>query len=71
MLYLALSPGNNFGWGICSKYLIREVGKLTEISVINNSNIKLLDNLNLPGRVFHAIGDHSPRRLFPIKGLIN
>ncbi len=71
MLYLALNPGNNFGWGICSKYLIREVGKLTEIRVINNSNTKLLDNLNLPGRAFHAIGDHSLRRLFPIKGVIN
>jgi len=59
MLYLALNPGNNFGWGICSKYLIRE------------SNTKLLDNLNLPGRAFHAIGDHSLRRLFPIKGVIN
>ncbi|MBW2557914.1 MAG: glycosyltransferase family 4 protein [Deltaproteobacteria bacterium] len=71
MLYLALNPGNTFGWGVCSKYLISEVGKLREIRVVNDSNIGLLTEPNLQGRVFHAIGDHSLRRQYPIKGEIN
>jgi len=71
MLYLALQPGNTFGWGICSKYLIGELGRLTEISVVNNGTIPLLDDLNLPGSVFHAIADHSLRRVFPIQGATN
>jgi glycosyltransferase involved in cell wall biosynthesis len=71
MLYLALNPGGNFGWGVCSRYLIQEVGRLTEIRVINDRNIKDLKGLEIPGGVFHAIGDHALRRQYPIRGIKN
>jgi len=71
VLYLALNPGDYFGWGVCSKYLIQELGRLTEIQVINDHNIKLLTDRALPGSVFHGIADHSLRRLYPIGGVKN
>ncbi len=37
MLYLILPCGNNFGWGICGKYLVRELSGFTEVGLISEA----------------------------------
>ncbi len=68
MLYLALVPGEYIGWGVCSKYLIRELEMLTKIEVLkpHNVNRDILD-----GEVFHTIGDHNLTKVRDITGRIN
>lgn len=34
MIYLILPRGNNFGWGVCGKYLVKELSKITDIGYI-------------------------------------
>lgn len=36
ILYLGFVPGENFGWGICSRYLIRELSKKVRTSLVLN-----------------------------------
>lgn len=33
-LYLAMPEGENYGWGLCGKYLRRELGKLADVELI-------------------------------------
>jgi glycosyltransferase involved in cell wall biosynthesis len=37
MIYLILPRGSQFGWGICGKYLVKELSELTEISYITET----------------------------------
>lgn len=34
MIYLILPRGNNFGWGVCGKYLVKEMSAITEVKYI-------------------------------------
>ena len=34
MIYLILPCGSQFGWGICGKYLVKELSEHTEIEYI-------------------------------------
>ncbi len=53
-LTLALTEGENFGWGVCSKYLNIELSK--KINVINLlKNNKIGEKLKVEGKVFHAL----------------
>lgn len=36
MIYLILPRGNNFGWGICGKYLVKELSGLTDVQYITD-----------------------------------
>ena len=55
VLYLALPPPkNNFGWGICSKYFIKELQKKTKISALSKSDMEGGKKC-LPGKMFHAL----------------
>ena len=36
MIYLALPVGNRHGWGVCGKYLTRELSALTEVALITD-----------------------------------
>lgn len=54
-LYLALSAGENFGWGVCSKYLNNEVPKLRPNSEIWNFHEKGQVDSKVEGLVFHAL----------------
>jgi len=36
-LYLIMPRGNNFGWGVCGKYLARELSSLTHVKYITES----------------------------------
>jgi glycosyltransferase involved in cell wall biosynthesis len=37
MIYLILPRGSQFGWGICGKYLVKELSELTEIKYITEA----------------------------------
>lgn len=71
MLYLGLFPGEYIGWGVCSKYLIREIRKLTETEVLDVDKIQYLTNKTLNGEVFHTIGDHHLTKVFDVTGKKN
>ena len=68
MLYLALIPGDYIGWGVCSRYLIRELGMLTEIEVLEPTRSK---GRILDGSVFHTVGDHHLTSVMDFTGEIN
>jgi len=58
-LTLALSKGKNFGWGVCSNYLIKETPKFYKNVEVwdfekDGSDVKKID-----GKVFHALADLS------------
>lgn len=53
-LYLGLMEGKNYGWGVCSRYLIRELSQLTDCLVLNESDGSAL-NSNLDGKLFQAL----------------
>jgi len=54
-LYLALSKGENFGWGVCSKYLKQETPKFHEnVNVWDFENDKDVFQ-KVDGTVFHAL----------------
>jgi tetratricopeptide (TPR) repeat protein/glycosyltransferase involved in cell wall biosynthesis len=53
-LYLGLQSGSNYGWGVCSDYLIRELSKLTPVHVINEQDGSA-DRIDLPGKLFQAL----------------
>lgn len=69
-VYLGLSKGENFGGGICSKYLKKELSKL--IKTINlHEHKELLEKEDLQGKIFHAITDINFCSLYMIKGKKN
>ena len=37
MIYLILPCGSNFGWGICGKYLVKELCDLSEATLITEN----------------------------------
>jgi glycosyltransferase involved in cell wall biosynthesis len=53
-LYLGLSKGENFGWGVCSRYLIQELSKKIPIHVLSENNGDH-NNPNLDGKLFQAL----------------
>ncbi|RJQ51105.1 MAG: glycosyltransferase [Desulfobacteraceae bacterium] len=67
-LYLGLIPGEYIGWGICSKYLIRELEKLIPVSVIGPN---LAKGSVFGGKVFHTIGDHRLTKVIDVSGTEN
>jgi glycosyltransferase involved in cell wall biosynthesis len=34
MIYLVMSCGTNFGWGVCGKYVLRELAKLDQVRLV-------------------------------------
>lgn len=67
MLYLALIPGNYVGWGVCSRYLIKELGNITKVEVLDQNNCPN----HIDGEIFHTIGDHNLTRAMNITGEVN
>ncbi len=54
MLYLGLVSGNNYGWGVCSQYLIEELGRKTKCHVLSEAD-GTATNPNLNGKCFQAL----------------
>ena len=38
MIYLILPLGNNFGWGVCGKYITKELSFITDVKLITSSD---------------------------------
>ena len=55
-LFLGLSSGKNFGWGVCSQYLIQELSTLTRTHVLNDADGSATNN-HLPGKLFVGLTD--------------
>jgi glycosyltransferase involved in cell wall biosynthesis len=53
-LYLGLQSGKNYGWGVCSEYLITELARLTPVRILNEIDGSH-ENSNLPGKLFQAL----------------
>jgi len=54
MLYLGLVSGNNYGWGVCSQYLIEELSRKTNCQVLSEAD-GTATNPNLNGKCFQAL----------------
>ncbi len=69
-LYLGLTSGENFGWGVCSKYLRKELSN--KVNIINiDENEYLNQSRNVKGTVFHALNNHDFSGLHPVRGTKN
>jgi len=53
-LYLGLVEGKNYGWGVCSHYLIRELSRLTNCHVLKEPNGNEPSEC-LDGKLFQAL----------------
>jgi glycosyltransferase involved in cell wall biosynthesis len=53
-LYLGLVSGKNYGWGVCSQYLIEELSKKTMCHVLSEVDGTAV-NKNLNGKLFQAL----------------
>ena len=54
LLYLGLVSGENYGWGVCSKHLIRELSRKTRVHVLNEADGSGT-NQGLNGKLFQAL----------------
>ena len=53
-LYLGLQGGKNYGWGVCSHYLIQELSKFIPVCVLN-ANDTADNHVDVPGTLFQAL----------------
>ena len=53
-IYLGLVKGENYGWGVCSRYLIEELSKLRTATVLDEQDGSAMDG-HLPGILFQAL----------------
>lgn len=66
-LYTGLAKGNNFGWGVCSNYLKRELSKKIELmSIDEDENLQNSSSIN--GTVLHALVDIDMNSLYNVRG---
>ncbi len=69
-IYLGLTSGENFGWGVCSKYLKKELShKINIINVDENPELVIAGKVN--GTVFHTLNNNDFSSLQPVRGAIN
>jgi tetratricopeptide (TPR) repeat protein/glycosyltransferase involved in cell wall biosynthesis len=69
-LYLGLSSKDNFGWGIVSKYLKKELSKA--LKTINiDEHLELVNANKIKGKIFHLLTDVNFYSIFPVRGDIN
>src|SRR5512134_2653282 len=53
-LYLGLVAGKNYGWGVCSRYLIQELSRIIDCRVLNEEDAGCR-NADLDGKLFQAL----------------
>ena len=69
-LYLSLSSGENYGWGICSKYLKKELSH--KIKIINiDEHEEIIKKGKTNGTIFHALNNSDFGGLHPVRGTKN
>jgi Flp pilus assembly protein TadD/glycosyltransferase involved in cell wall biosynthesis len=69
-LYLGLSGGENFGWGVCSKYIKKEFQKIVPFTNIDE-NPELIAGAKVTGTVFHAMKSVNLEPLYNVFGDYN
>ncbi|MFA4924888.1 MAG: glycosyltransferase family 4 protein, partial [Ignavibacteriaceae bacterium] len=70
ILYVGLGKGNNFGWGVCSNYLKKELSKkITLINIDKDENLR--NEATVDGSVLHALIDIEMNSSFQIRGKKN
>ncbi len=67
-LMLALSAGENFGWGVCSKYLTKEIQALTDVQIFDASADAPSE---FTGTIFHALQGADLKTLHQVRGKYN
>ncbi len=70
-VYMALSKGENFGWGVCSKYLNQEISKLYNKTVIVEYDNDQYNDTVLQGKVFHALTGIEFESISKVRGTEN
>lgn len=63
-IHLGLVKGENYGWGVCSRYLIEELSKVRSVHVISSDDGSD-QNTNLPGVLFQALNNIDFDPMFP------
>ncbi len=53
-LYLGLVSGHNYGWGVCSRYLIQELSRIAKCQVLTEAD-ETATHENLNGKLFQAL----------------
>jgi glycosyltransferase involved in cell wall biosynthesis len=69
-LFFAGQPGEAYGWGICNKYLLRELAKLTCVRAISETSAEW-HSQSLPGDLFTPLQDHDLNPATPAHGFRN
>ena len=67
-LVFALSSGENFGWGVCSKYLTKETLEKRDVFILNSENPQPIPNNSV---IFHALRGANLETLHQVRGKIN
>jgi ADP-heptose:LPS heptosyltransferase/glycosyltransferase involved in cell wall biosynthesis len=67
VLYLGLSSGPFFGWGICGDYLKKELSKLVNVISLGDRQ-ELKCRKDLPGKVLHTLSALDFTSLFQARG---
>lgn len=70
-LYLGLSKGSNFGWGVCSAYLNREIRRLYAQTELLDEICSHVDPVQVEGAVLHALTDEDLNPLYRARGEVN
>ena len=70
VLFLGLSSGENFGWGICGDYLRKELSKRQRIISLGDRK-DLANRSDIPGEIFHTISAVDFSSLFQARGTQN
>ncbi len=69
-IYLGLTSGENFGWGVCSKYLKKELSQ--KLNIINfDEHPELVKSGMVNGPVFHALNNNDFNGLYLVRGTKN
>ncbi len=55
-MYLGLKAGKNYGWGVCSEHLVRELSRLVPVQVLNGDKLDGRQT-DLPGKLFQALAN--------------
>jgi glycosyltransferase involved in cell wall biosynthesis len=63
-LHLGLVKGENYGWGVCSRYLIKELSKQLPVAVVNPEDGSS-ENPSLSGVLFQALTNVDFDPMFP------
>jgi glycosyltransferase involved in cell wall biosynthesis/SAM-dependent methyltransferase len=69
MLHLGLVQGDGYGWGICSRYLIKELSKARPVAMLSPDDGSS-ENPSLAGILFQALKNVDLEPMFPNAGAV-